>query len=106
VRDPVWITPIAHHRGEPIGQPKTPIRRRQQHDTAVRGNPSAIEGGHHFLALNGWKQEWQDCIAGHGGCGTLDAVERDALRNRILRHINRLGYIRQPFTAALVNKMG
>jgi len=26
--------------------------------------------------------------------------------NRILRHINRLGYIRQPFTGALVNKTG
>jgi len=40
------------------------------------------------------------------GVARLDAVEWVGFSNRILRHINRLGYIRQPLTPALMNKTG
>jgi hypothetical protein len=59
-----------------------------------------------LLAPDGWKTERQSRIVDHGGCGQLDEVDRVDFRNRILRHINRLGYIRQTITHPFVNKTG
>ena len=106
VPDPLRIAPVADRRGEPVGQLQAPLGRGQQHNAAVRGDPSAVEGDGDLLASNGWKRERQQRIVGHGGCGWLDAVDRVGFNNRILRHINRLGHIRQPLEPAVMNKTG
>ena len=90
VGDPVRITRIADHRGKPLGQAQAPLGRGQQHDAAVRGDPSAVERGCDLFASNGWKRERQQRIVGHGGWGWLDAVDRVNFDNRIPRRINRL----------------
>ncbi len=105
-REPVRITRIADHRGKPLGQAQALLGRGQQQHAAVRGDPFAVERGCDLFASNGWKRERQQRIVGHGGCGWLDAAKRVGSDNRILRHINRLDYTRQPFTRAVMNKMG
>ena len=55
VRDPARSPRIADHRGEPIGQTKTPLGRGQQHHAAIRGDPSTVERHCDLLACNGWK---------------------------------------------------
>lgn len=47
-----------------------PLRLRQQHHPAVRGDAPAVESGSHFLAVHRWKRERQHLIVCHGGCGT------------------------------------
>jgi hypothetical protein len=104
--DPLRIAPVPDRRGEPVRQLQAPLGRSQQHDAAVRCDPSAIERGSDLFASNGWKRERQQRIVGHGGCGWLDAVDRVGLNNRILRYINRLGYIRQSRRPIIMNKAG
>jgi hypothetical protein len=79
---------------------------RQQHDAAIRAEASAIKGGSDFLAIYRWKRERQQIIVGGGGRGTLQSVVRIGFTNQILRQIKSLRYIRQPKSAAIMNKMG
>lgn len=62
--------------------------------------------GRDLLAPNGWKRRRQERIVCHGGCGSREMVARMGFDNRILRHINRLSYIRQPLAHAVMNKTG
>jgi hypothetical protein len=60
----------------------------EQHDAAIRRDPSAIKGGNDLLALNGWKGERQQIIVGHGGRGVLRFWPKVGFSNQILRHID------------------
>jgi hypothetical protein len=69
--DPVLIAPVRDYLGEPLGDAEPTLRLGEQHDAAIRRDPSAIKGGSDLLALNGWKGERQQIIVGHGGRGAL-----------------------------------
>ena len=62
---------IRDHLGEPLGNAEPMLRLGEQHDAAIRRDPSAIKGGSDLLPLNGWKRERQQIIVGHGGRGAL-----------------------------------
>ena len=47
------ISPIADHRGQPLGQSEAALGGGQQHDAAVRGHPSTVERGGNLLGSNG-----------------------------------------------------
>ena len=106
VNHPRRIAPIGDHGRELLGDPHPSRCRGEQHHAAVRRQAPAVERGGELLAPDGWKPERQSRIVGHGGCGRLDGVDRVGFNNRILRHINRLGYIRQPRRQAIMNKTG
>jgi hypothetical protein len=65
--DPVLIAAVR----EPLGDAEPTLRLGEQHDAAIRSDPSAIKGGGDLLPLNGWKVERQQIIVGHGGRGVL-----------------------------------
>ena len=48
-----------------------------------------------FLPRTAGNQNGRSRIVGHGGCGRLERWTRVGFSNQILRHINRLGYVRQ-----------
>ncbi len=106
VNHPRRIAPIGDHGRKLPGDPHPSRRLGKQHHAAVRRQAPAVERGGQLLAPDGWKRERQSRIVGHGGCGRLDAVDRVGFNNQILRHINRLGYIRQPVRRAVMNKTG
>jgi len=60
---------------QPVGDAKTLLGHRQQHDAAIGGEAAAIKSGCDFLAANGWKQERQEIIVGHGGRGRRETRE-------------------------------
>ena len=64
------------------------------------------EGGAMLLAPDGWKPEGPSRIVDPGGCGRPDAVDGAGFNNRILRHSNRLGYVRQFARHPVMNKTG
>jgi hypothetical protein len=66
--DPRRVAPIGDQRRQPIADAELPLRRGQQHDPAVRGQPSAVEGSGHLLAADCWKAERLGFIVVHGGC--------------------------------------
>lgn len=70
--DPVRIALVRDHGGEPLGDAEPPLRLGQQHDTAIRTEPPAIEGSGDLFALDGWKRERQQGIVGHGGVARSD----------------------------------
>ncbi len=106
MNDAAGIAAIRDHGGELGGDAEPPPGLGQKHHPAVRGDPAAVEGGGDLLAPNGWKRERQARIVRHGGCGGPGCRRRIGFSNQILGHINRLRYIRQPTSAALVNKTG
>jgi hypothetical protein len=63
------VAPIREHPGQLVGQAETPLGHREKHHAPVRGQPTAVEGSCDFLGVNGWKEEWQNRIVGHGGRG-------------------------------------
>jgi hypothetical protein len=69
--DAILIAPVGNHLGKPIGDVEPTLRLGEQHDAAIRSDPSAIKGGGDLLPLNGWKEERQQIIVGHGGRGAL-----------------------------------
>ena len=97
---PRRIAPIGDYGRQLLGDPQPSRRLGEKHHATVR------ERAGELLAPDCWKPERQSRIVDHGGCGRLDAVERVGVNNRILRHINRLGYIRQTITHPFVNKTG
>jgi len=106
VNNPRRITRIGDRGRKLLGDAHPSRRRREQHHATVRRQPPAIEPGGELLAPDGWKRERRSRIVGHGGCGRLDGVDRVGFNNRILRHINRLGYIRQSVRRTVMNKTG
>jgi hypothetical protein len=103
---PRRITPIGDHGRELLGDPHSSRCFGEQHHATVRRQATAIESSNELLASHRWKMERQSRIVGHGGCGWCDEMDRVGFRNRILRHINRLGCIRRPFRRAIMNKTG
>ena len=69
--DPLPIAPVRNDLGEPLGDTEPTLGLGEQHDAAIRSDPSAITGSGDLLPLNGWKGERQQIIVGHGGCGVL-----------------------------------
>jgi hypothetical protein len=69
VHDARRVAPVREYPGELLGQADPTLGHRQKHDPAVRGQPTAVEGGCDFLGVHGWKREWQNRIIGHGGRG-------------------------------------
>src|SRR5215467_12778444 len=53
--DPVLIAPVRNDLGEPLGDAEPTLRLGEQHDAAIRSDPSAIKGSGDLLPLNGWK---------------------------------------------------
>jgi hypothetical protein len=78
----------------------------ERKDGETKGGRRRVERGDDFLALDGWKRKWQRRIVRHGGCGKPGCRHRIGVSIRILLHINRLRYIRQPLTRGVVNKTG
>ena len=104
--DPVLIAPVRNYLGEPLGDAEPTLCLGEQHDTAIRRDPSAIKGGSDLLALNGWKRERQQIIVGHGGRGALRSRPRVGFSNQILRQIKSLRYLRHPKFRPFMNKTG
>jgi hypothetical protein len=78
-------------------------------DAAIRAEASSIKRSSDFLALYRWKRERQKIIVGGGsggGRGTLQSIALVGFTNQILRQIKSLRYIRQPKSAAIMNKVG
>jgi hypothetical protein len=50
--DPVRIALVGDYPGELVGDTEAPLRLGEEHHPAIRRDPSAIEGGAHFLARN------------------------------------------------------
>ncbi len=48
--NPRRITQVGHRFGQSVGDGELPFRLRQQHDTAIRRDPSAIESGSDLLS--------------------------------------------------------
>ena len=71
VRHEQGIARIGNQPCQPIGNPQTALGSGQQHDAAIGGEASAVEGGSDFLAAHSWKQERLARIVRHGGCGAL-----------------------------------
>jgi hypothetical protein len=62
VLHPRRVALIWEHPGPLVGQAETPLGHREKHHASVRGQPPAVEGSCDFLAVNGWKREWQNRI--------------------------------------------
>jgi hypothetical protein len=60
---------VGDQRRQPIAQAEFLLGRSQQHDPAIRGQPSAVEGGDYLPAADRWKAERLGRIVIHGGCG-------------------------------------
>jgi hypothetical protein len=69
VDDPRRVARIGDQRRQPVAQAELALGRGQQHDPAIGGQPSAIEGSRQLLAADRWKAEGLDRIVIHGGCG-------------------------------------
>jgi hypothetical protein len=63
----VWrVARVGDQLRESVGDPELPLDRAEQHDTTVGSDPSAVESGHHLLALHAreaergsvWGAEW------------------------------------------------
>ena len=104
--DPVLIAPVRDYLGEPLGDAEPTLRLGEQHDAAIRRDPSAIKGGSDLLALNGWKGERQQIIVGLGGRGALRSRPKVGLSRKILHQIKSLRYLRRPKSASIMNKTG
>jgi len=98
--DPAGIAFVRDHCREPLGKAKPPLRLRQQHDTAIRTEASAVKGGGDLFAFYRWKYERQQIIVGDGGRGALQSAARVGFSSQILRQIKSLRYIRQLISAA------
>ena len=104
--DPVLIAPVRNDLGEPLGDAEPTLRLGEQHDAAIRRDPSAIKGGSDLLALNGWKGERQQIMVGHGGRGVLRSWPKVGFSNRILHHIKSLRYLLHLQIGPVMNKTG
>jgi hypothetical protein len=73
VGDARGIASIGKEARQPLGNPETTLGHRQQHDSAIRRKPSAIESGRDLFAGNGWKRKRRETIIRHGERGVCDA---------------------------------
>src|SRR5690348_14528250 len=104
--DPVLIAPVRNYLGEPLGDAEPTLCLGEQHDAAIRRDPSAIKGGSDLLALNGWKRERQQIIVGHGGRGALRSRPRVGFSNQIPTPDQKLTLPPPPQILPFMNKKG
>jgi len=71
VGDTGRIAPVRDQPGQPLGDPKAPLRQGKQHHAAVRCEATSVEGGRDFLPPDGGKAERRDRIVDHGGRGSV-----------------------------------
>ncbi len=64
------VARIGDQACQALSNAQAPFSGGQQHDAAVGGEASAVEGSGDLLAADGWKQERLGRIIGHGGCGS------------------------------------
>ena len=69
VDHPRRVARVGDQRRQPVAEAELALGRGQQQHPAVRGEPSAVEGGGHLLAADRWKAEGLGRIVVHGGCG-------------------------------------
>ena len=74
MRDPRRIAAVGHEAGEARGDAEPSLGHGQQHHSAIRGQPTAVEIGCDLPPSDGWKRERRDRIVGHGGRGRCDDV--------------------------------
>src|SRR5260370_25102569 len=103
---PILIAPVRNSLGEPLGDAKPTLCLGEQHDAAIRSDPSAIKAGGDLSSLNGWKGERQQIIVGHGGPGVVLYRQRGGFSKQILRYIKSLRYARHPNSPPAMNKNG
>jgi hypothetical protein len=53
--DPVRVASIGDHPGELVGNAQPMLRLSQQHNAAVGGDPSTVEGGAYLLGRDRWQ---------------------------------------------------
>ena len=70
VRNMRPIAPVGDQSSESLGESPPTLGKREQHDAAVGGETTAIEGSCDFLARHGWIGNGERVIVGHGGCGS------------------------------------
>ena len=70
--DPVRIALVGDYPGELVGDTEAPLRLGEEHYTAIRRDPSAIERGTHLLARYRWQVKGQRDIVIHQNSLLLD----------------------------------
>ena len=90
------IAPVPDAACQRLGEAEAAFRLVQQHEATVRRDQAAIEGGRHFLALDGWKIEGKKAIVSHGGRGAFVAWEESRVDNEFLLDDNGLRHARHP----------
>jgi hypothetical protein len=104
--DPLPIAPVRNHLGEPLGDTEPTLRLGEQHDAAIRSDPSAIKGSGDLLALNSWKAERQQIIVGHWRAWRAVIPVKGLAQHQILHQIKSLRHLRRPKSAPVMNKTG
>jgi hypothetical protein len=90
--DPVRIALVGDYPGELVGDTEAPLRLGEEHHTAIRRDPSAIERGTHLLARYRWQVKGQRNIVVHNSLPLLDRCAASAIG--IMPHIHVSGYFR------------
>ncbi len=93
-------------RCELVGQAETALGQGEQHDAAVRGQATAIEGRGEFLASGAWQRERQQSIFIQGGCGALWLLVTLGLDTQSVNAISSLRDPRQQTPVMPVNERG
>ena len=70
VRHEQRIARVGDQARQPVRDPQAALGGGQQHDAAIGGDATTVEGRGDFLAADGWKQERRSRIVAHGGCGS------------------------------------
>jgi hypothetical protein len=100
------IARIPETARQSVGDAEPALDRAQQENPRIRREPTAVEGGAHSLAGNGWQIEGKKAILAHGGCGAPLARVRSGCTTRIIHEINGLRYIRHSKIALVTNNPG
>jgi hypothetical protein len=75
-----------------VGDTEASLRLGEEHHTAIRRDPAAIEGGAHLLARYRWQVKGQRDIVVHNSLPLLDRCAASA--TGIMPHIHVSGYFR------------
>jgi hypothetical protein len=67
VPHPLRVARVFEAGGEPLGDLQPLLDSRQQQNTGIRGEPSAVETDMHRLAGDGWQTRQNPRTFGHGG---------------------------------------
>jgi hypothetical protein len=90
---------------QPLSDAEAALDLRQQQNTTIRGQPTAIKSKLHGLATDRWKTKQNPITLDHGGCELHETVVM------LLRHQNHIRFqcdvrTRQPHSGSTVNLPG